>query len=235
MVTTQPSTTVGVEKGEKMMRIFLMISMVCLLAGCSADIPFKIDHRATANSEYKVNDIVCPDFACVYEEDRCYRRFLGIDINGYAIVQDFYASGEKRTSPYQLPMIEVKDRYPKGMNGMYFVWDINGHKTTERYYVDGVQEGNSFFYYSNGQMRSVHRYQNGVYEGDYATWYESGQKMAEGSYKHGAPNGVICVWYENGQIKEQEEYREGERVSFSREWDEDGNLTYEKDYGSLPN
>ena len=126
------------------------------------------------------------------------------------------------------------------LDGKSTTWDyVDGHKTSEIEWVDGLEHGKSIYYYPNGKKSVEAYFEDAILVGKLTIWYESGQKCKEFSYIEGKVNyssnvelgildgkrdGIWIWWHENG-VKGLEQVFENDKPISRTEWDEDGNQT----------
>lgn len=195
-----------------MKKWLMVLCCVFLIPNVQAEkaISYEIDPLATTNAPWKVGERIIKEGSCMGAD--VYREFLGITQSGFALLQDFYLSGEKFSDPYLKTVINAERNVGKSCTN-----DLEGSFT---------------FWYKNGQRLAEGNYEDGKLEGLSALWYENGQKQAEINFKNGNINGLVTWWYKNGQKRVERNMKNGERVGIWLEWDEKGDLIEEKDFGA---
>ena len=124
-----------------------------------------------------------------------YRKFLGMTLDGYFLVQDFYKKGNKK---YSTPYV------------------ITEEGAVTRFYTDIIYfednkapiAGSFITWWQNGAKQTQQSYQNGKAEGVSLFWYANGQKGEEGTYRNGKPVGVWSRWESDGALRKKQNYNE---------------------------
>lgn len=168
-----------------------------------------------------------------------YRKFLGINEQGYYQVQDFYKRGDtKRTDPYLLMQAEFVDRTKfadvvftdRKIHGSYVLWLPTGEKVKEGFYLYGVKQGLWTQWYANGQKNIEGIYQDGWEQGQWTWWYDNGRKREEGIYENGKRQGRWVGWYTNGEKLDEGNYQGGKRQGLWTWWHSNGQINLEVSY-----
>ena len=77
----------------------------------------------------------------------------------------------------------------------------------------------------NGVRTSETQYQQGLRHGVYRFWFVNGQLMEETNYLSDRLHGVSRRWYSNGTLREVSNYLNGFRDGLQQTYDENGTLT----------
>ncbi|MGL4667299.1 MAG: hypothetical protein ACRCWR_05150 [Saezia sp.] len=190
----------------------LLIALLCMvwLAGCAHD-PYKIDPEATAHAPWKVGEIAyqfsvfkgdqfMPMLMEMSPDTAIDRVFLGKTVDGYYVVQEFFATGEPASNPILIVGEEGVAHETSIKHGHVLSWYPTGEKAEECLLEQG---------------RSVH---------PCLMWYKNGEKMWEYSTLNGMLHGQSMSWYPNGQKLIESEFSMNKAVGVSRVWDIHGNL-----------
>ena len=155
------------------MRLLLVLFLgVFITSVCGAMSPLDpMDHQATARAPWKKGEIV-------KKTRHSDVKFLGITIDGYYLVQQFYSGGdEKRTDLYTVvcpDKVVDKDKFWEACEMTHPI---------VRWYKEG-----------------------GKKYGFWTYWHENGQKKAEGHYQNGKQKGLWIEWDENGKEVSRKEF-----------------------------
>lgn len=115
-------------------------------------------------------------------------------LNGY--VKEWYSNGQ----------IKMKVHYHNNLkSGIYQLWDENGIKIQESYYIayksKNLLHGPSLYWDMFGNINIKVNYKNGLMNGLYRSWYTGTQQLYNVcKYKNGVINGIDYKFYENGQV-----------------------------------
>lgn len=142
-----------------------------------------------------------------------YRQFVCQTQERYALVQDFYVNGSKRTDPYAL-VSSTEIRVP--------VFDITTYAINER----GI-EGQYVQWHLNGEKALEACFSNGVFQGAFRRWADNGQKILEEAFIDGKATGTKEVWYSNGYKGQEVLTLEDGYTNVVQGWWEDGSKRYE--------
>lgn len=226
--------------------IFLLLAAL-MATGCSSydhssQLAYTIDEQATAQAPWQVNEktwsgeCLGSQFTQNGDIAQCYTVFIGMTAEGQTIIQDFYASGMKMSSPYLVlspeepqytPLEREKDSL---LDGKFTFWYENGQKQAETHHQKGKQHGLLTMWYENGQKEEEIQFQNGKGNGPVTQWYENGQKKANAHYQDNKLHGLFTSWYENGQKKTEIHYQDGKPHGLFTRWDENGKKIEESYY-----
>lgn len=199
----------------------LYVLVAWLLGGCANSSPaYELDVQATQAAPWQVGQNVAqstvPCLAGVNPSGFChvYRLFLGVDMQGYYLVQDFYKLSDEQENG----RVDVKLTDPYLLMSAKFVEDDNfGRRQRDERIYGG------YFTLDNFGTREC-----GVY-GRYASWYSNGKRFNEGLFENGKPQGLSTWWHTNGRAKRQEGlYEEGVKQGLWTRWDE--HKYYEEEY-----
>lgn len=166
-----------------------------------------------ANDSMALQDATFVAGEKVIELPLMYRQFVCQTQEGYALVQDFYVNGRKRTDPYAL-VLPTEIRVPvldittyannnHGIEGQYVQWHLNGEKALEACFS------------------------NGAFEGAFRRWADNGQKILEEVFRDGKAVGTKEVWYANGHKGQEVLALEDGYTHVVQGWWEDGSKRYE--------
>jgi hypothetical protein len=104
----------------------------------------------------------------------------------------------------------------QGMSGSYLV--------SETTYKNGVRDGIKKTYYQSGRLRQTFWYVNGLRQ-DSSRWYfEEGQVFRTTPYKNDTIDGVQKQFYRTGKVKAKISYIKGLRVPTLQEFTQEGKL-----------
>lgn len=138
--------------------LIALFSVFCMIdASAKEPLSYEIDPVATANAQWEVGEVIASWVLEVDEESDSgimSRRFLGVTLEGYYLVQEFYESGEKLTDPYTfLDIDSALNSIPYwGVVGRFKMWHSNGKPWTEVYIVDEKPSGVGFTWDANGDL-----------------------------------------------------------------------------------
>ena len=193
-----------------MKKLLVTLFGFLFIVSCHDNDFYRADPIATSNAQWKVGEKTAEE-SCPDKSEGCYTLFLGITKTGYALIQDYYPSGQKLSDPYLvMPVNLVTSSWwnrEKGINGLYTGWYESGQKLEEITFKEGQWHGAMIF------------------------WDEDGKKREESYFKYGLRDGVWTEWYKNGQKHAEMHYRNNAQVGVWKEWDMQGNLIEETDYG----
>lgn len=174
-----------------------------------------------------------PSNATILAENKDFYRISKGPKGMFFIVQDFYASGEKRTEPFLVSDIEKakQDNFDlltydqMAINGLLITWFNNGQVERKGVFDQGKRKGLWVTWYDNGQKRASGHYKNGLKEGTWTVWYQSGNRMQKGYFQADRREGVWIYWYDiNGKKKEAGRYNNDYRVERWNYWNDKGSL-----------
>lgn len=96
--------------------------------------------------------------------------------------------------------------------GVFKSYYMNGQKSAEISYSDGIYDGTSIWYYENGNIKEIKTYSNGKVNGWCKTFYESGLLKEEKYVENGYINGILKRYYANGALQAILTYEKGRLV-----------------------
>ncbi|CAK7049194.1 MAG: hypothetical protein MESAZ_01082 [Saezia sanguinis] len=209
-----------------------------LLGGCAGmsgersdgDVSAQIDRAATAVAPWGVGEVVAtgslPSGGGPVE---VYRRFVGVSVNGFFVVQDFYAHGDAKFSdPYEL--MQQRDVSAAGfdawrgeaISGPYLGWYPDGGKKYQLFFVHGRQSGDAVMWGEDGAKAIEGMYEDGLAHGRWTVWHDNRQMRETGAYVHDHQQGLWQEWYDNGQLASEGAYQDGEPDGVWCYWYENG-------------
>jgi antitoxin component YwqK of YwqJK toxin-antitoxin module len=107
--------------------------------------------------------------------------------------------------------------YLKGFStpysGQFVDYYLNGKKQGDGILKAGVLEGLRTVYNPDGTTSYFRYYVNGVETGESKEYFQNGKLHQEGAYKNGKEDGLWKEWYSTGQLKRQTEFKEGKVLS----------------------
>jgi hypothetical protein len=104
----------------------------------------------------------------------------------------------------------------QGMSGQYIV-----NETT---YKNGVRHGLKKTFYQSGKMRQTFWYVNGLRQDSSRWFYEEGQLFRTTPYKNDTIDGIQKQFYRTGKLKAKIGYEKGLRTLFFQEFTPDGKM-----------
>lgn len=224
----------------KYLSILFLISLSSL-AAFADEKNIQTDQQATA-VPWKVGDVVTKGLGGCIDDDglnNCdlYRKFLGVDSQGYYWVQDFYLeNNNKRTDPYLVlqekdvtshPYFVLDDESIHGGNNTYHP---NGNIWRIETLAHGVKQGLYIDHWSNGQKKEEGHYQDGIREGRWIEWYENGSQSAEHTRVAGFAQGTWSHWYRSGELMRQAHYKDENEHGLTQSWYLNGQLMVQGQY-----
>ena len=119
---------------------------------------------------------------------------------------------------------------PSGFSGRWVTWYLNGEKSHEIAYRDGVYDGVFRSFDDLGERVMEQHYSAGIASGADTGWYRGGAKSYEGQYVAGKRSGTWTHWYADGQLKSREDLDSGVRSGVSSTWFPSGQIQHEAQY-----
>jgi antitoxin component YwqK of YwqJK toxin-antitoxin module len=116
------------------------------------------------------------------------------------------------------------------LHGPVTFFSPEGHVLAKSWYVNGLQQGKSWRYYSDGKLYSVQRFLDGKVTGIQEYFYKNGNQKTILNYLDGNLNGEISLYYPNGNKKRELHFKQGLRHGQEMLWDESGRLESLVDY-----
>jgi hypothetical protein len=104
----------------------------------------------------------------------------------------------------------------QGMSGRYLV--------SETTYKNGVREGLKKTYYQNGRLRQTFWYVNGLRQDSSRWFFEEGQVFRTTPYKNDTIDGIQKQFYRTGKVKAKITYKKGLRLPTLQEFTQEGKL-----------
>lgn len=101
--------------------------------------------------------------------------------------------------------------------GVFKSYHLNGKKSAEISYSDGIYDGTSYWFYENGNLKETKTFSNGKLNGWYRAYYESGLLKEEKYIKEGVTDGIHKLYFGNGALKSVLSYENGilvKRIDF---------------------
>jgi len=89
---------------------------------------------------------------------------------------------------------------PKKFTGTWITYFVNGQKSHEIEYKDGIYFGEFIAYHGNGTKLYVQHYDSSGCNGDDTGYFPSGKVMYQGHYKNGNQAGIWTWFKENGSV-----------------------------------
>ncbi len=99
-----------------------------------------------------------------------------------------------------------------GQTGVFKSYYMNGKKSAEISYSNGIYDGTSIWYYENGNIKEIKTYSNGKVNGWCKTFYESGLMKEEKYVENGYIDGILKRYYANGALQAVLMYEKGRLV-----------------------
>jgi len=99
-----------------------------------------------------------------------------------------------------------------GQNGVFKSHYMNGKKSAEISYSNGIYDGTSIWYYENGNIKELKTFSNGKVNGWCKTFYESGLLKEEKFVVGGYVDGILKRYYPNGALQDVLTYEKGKQV-----------------------
>ena len=134
---------------------------------------------------------------------------------------------QNETQPVEDTVAAVPDTgftgIKKLMSGRYIV--------SETTYKNGIEQGLKKTFYMSGKVRMTFWYVDGLREDSSKWYYEEGQIFRITPYLHDTINGTQTQYYRTGEVKAILKYKKGLREPFLEEYTRDGKLI--KDYPAL--
>lgn len=96
-----------------------------------------------------------------------------------------------------------------GQTGVFKSYHLNGKKSAEISYSDGIYDGTSYWYYPNGNLQEEKTFSNGKINGWCRTFYESGLLKEEKFVENGVIDGIQKRYFANGALKSVMSYENG--------------------------
>ncbi len=147
-----------------------------------------------------------------------YYRIVESSNNELFEVKDYYLND---TIQMVGKFSDVEMSIKEGLSTWYYP---NGKPKSNRFYLNGVENGTYKSWYESGQLKTTGIYTNGGKEGIWNYMYESGQLKQKGKYTNGKKDSIMNWWYENRQLETKGKYTDGKKDSIWNWWHENGQL-----------
>jgi antitoxin component YwqK of YwqJK toxin-antitoxin module len=223
----------------------LFISFIIFIVACSAEPNFtneyELRQQDKKESEYDnkislyMTDAEDSGQVIVNNNNaKYYRKIIKNELGKRFLVQDFYMSGQKLSSPYWLVDGQKdyvfnesmhKGSYPR--EGERILWYESGSKMAVTNYANNIENGLWESWYENGNLKDKMIYKNGQLDGVVKNWNTDGVLVGECHYMLGKENGRCYEKYTiNPDIFIYDgQYKNGQKIGLWNEWDLEGNLT----------
>lgn len=114
--------------------------------------------------------------------------------------------------PLQIVFVLLISSALFAQTGVFKSYYMNGKKSAEISYADGIYDGTSIWYYENGNIKEIKTFSNGKVNGWCKTFYESGLLKEEKFVNDGYINGILKRYYSNGALKEVLTFDKGQQI-----------------------
>ena len=137
----------------------------------------------------------------IYENDKFYRKLIGVDDQGYFLIQDFYHNHQPFSSLYK---VKYKADFRRdhdaqtSLEGKYLRFSQDQTIILSEHYRDGKKDGLFVRYFSSGEQESQQEYHADIPSGNYISWWRNGHKQSEAKVLYGNLR-LIKAWYKSGQ------------------------------------
>lgn len=180
-----------------------------------------------------------------------YYRIATLDSNNVPIgeIRDYYKSGKIQSIIESALSLDNNEDSNSKWNGKSQLFYETGELNLERFYQNGLREGNQKSFYKSGAIKTNWNALNGSTDGLYKEFYESGKiKVVENwdngnkldrqsfhengltniTYKlvNGNAHGEWKSFYDNGNLKQEANFINGRRVGLLRNFNREGKLTF---------
>ncbi|MDE2009446.1 MAG: toxin-antitoxin system YwqK family antitoxin [Candidatus Omnitrophica bacterium] len=95
------------------------------------------------------------------------------------------------------------------VDGVWHVYDRNGHLLREENYQNYRLNGPMKIFYPSGALKELLYYSDGLRQGDDKAYYENGGLEFEDNYDDNDLNGPSVHYYDTGEVKSREHYTDG--------------------------
>lgn len=112
-------------------------------------------------------------------------------------------------------LILVFTTFLSAQTGVFKSYHMNGKKSAEISYSNGIYDGISNWYYDNGNLQETKTFANGKLNGWCRSYYESGLLKEEKFVKDGYIDGIVKRYFANGALKEIINYEKGKLVKIT--------------------
>ena len=224
----------------------LVIGFVIFVQACSAesnstnDIKLQIQEKKDrAYEDYKITLYMADaeDSGQVIVDKKNakhFRKILKNESDKRYLVQDFYISGHKLSSPYWLVDGQKDYVFNESKHNGYYpregertLWYESGSKIAVTNYANNIENGLWESWYENGNLKDKMIYKNGELDGVVKNWNSDGILVGECFYTLGKENGRCYEKYTTNPdvFIYDGQYKNGQKVGLWNEWDLEGNLT----------
>lgn len=125
----------------------------------------------------------------------------------------------------------AKSWYIKGIQQGKSWWYYDNQKLYSlQRFVDGKANGIQEYYYRNGKPKTILNYIRGELDGEISLYYSNGNKKRELHFQQGCRHGQEMFWYENGKLESLAEYEKDQPVNKAQKWHPNGQLALEITY-----
>lgn len=224
----------------------LVIGLVIFVLACSAESNGTNDdkHLIQSKKDSTYKDIKVSLYMTDAEDSgqvsvdkkkaKYFRKILKNESDKRYLVQDFYMSGHKLSSPYWLVNGQKDYVFNESKHNGYYpregertLWYESGSKMAVTNYENNVENGLWESWYGNGVLKDQMTYKNGELDGFVKNWNSDGILVGECFYVLGEENGRC---YEKYTINPDffiydGQYKNGQKIGLWNEWDSEGNLT----------
>jgi MORN repeat variant len=95
---------------------------------------------------------------------------------------------------------------PPKFSGLWITYYVNGQKSNEINYQNGIYFGEFIAYHDDGSKIYVQHYDQSGCDGDDTGYYPSGKVMYRAHYKNGTPVGIWTWYREEGSISSTQDH-----------------------------
>jgi antitoxin component YwqK of YwqJK toxin-antitoxin module len=96
--------------------------------------------------------------------------------------------------------MEVWVKPPEDFTGTWVTWHVNGQKSYEREFRNGMLNGLSLIFYDNGSKLHQQYYIDSVPSDTAFFWYPDGRKKSQGDYTNRKRTGTWIFWDADGSV-----------------------------------
>ena len=100
-------------------------------------------------------------------------------------------------------------RYKNGKRNGKYIWNENGQKMIEGFYINGKREGHWTYWKDNGVIEDEGNFLNGKFDGLWISKYQNGENDIERTFLNGRYQGIVTHFRVDGTIQSQVEYLDG--------------------------
>ncbi|HAR62042.1 MAG: hypothetical protein DKM50_01735 [Candidatus Margulisiibacteriota bacterium] len=145
------------------------------------------------------------------------------------IEQSFYENGKWLATQITDGISEINStgKIPDGLVREYY---LNGNLKIQKYYKNGIEDGEYIGFYENGKVEFKGRFKQGTNDGVCLEYYENGVVAAEMNYNNGNLNGDWNEYYGDGSIKTKKTFKDGKQHGIFTTHDKSGRLVDHMSY-----